>query len=254
MSKKLAAGPQTIIIDLKTGSGAFMRDLDQARALATALVETGRRYGRRMSVVFSDMDQPLGVAVGHANEMVESLAALRPDGRAKAPLDLVGLTEDLVAEMVRVSGLEPDRAAALDRVRRVWDSGQGLDKALEWVAAQDGQLDPGRDDFGLRIAPLAAELTAETDGWLARVDARQIGMALAAMGGARRKVDDPLDLSCGIDFLPMVGDRVSKGDVLARVQCDRKDEAEEAARRIGAALEVSATAVPANDLILGRVE
>ncbi|PID80737.1 thymidine phosphorylase [bacterium DOLZORAL124_64_63] len=254
MSKKLAAGPRTIVIDLKTGSGAFMRDLDKARELARLLVATGRRYGRRMSVVFSDMDQPLGVAVGHANETIEALDALRPGRRTTAPQDLVTLTEDLVAEMVRVSGLCPDRRQSLQRVREVWDSGRALRRALDWVAAQDGRLDPDRADFGLEVAPLAVELQAPRDGWLAGVDCRQVGLALADMGGARRRVEDPLDLSCGIDWLPQVGDAVAQGQPLARVYCARKDQARVAVKRLEAALRLSETEVPAHELIMGRVE
>nr|PIE06368.1 MAG: thymidine phosphorylase [Rhodobacterales bacterium] len=254
MSKKLAAGPETIVIDLKTGSGAFMRDLDKARELARLLVATGRRYGRRMSVVFSDMDQPLGVAVGHANETIEALDALRPGRRAKAPRDLVTLTEDLVAEMVRVSGLCPDRRQSLQRVREVWDSGRALQRALDWVAAQEGRLDPDQADFGLEVSPLAVELQAPRDGWLAGVDCRQVGLALADMGGARRRVEDPLDLSCGIDWLPQVGDAVAQGQPLARIYCAREDQARVAAKRLEAALRLSETEVPAHELIMGRVE
>ena len=254
MSKKLAAGPETIVIDLKTGSGAFMQDLDQARDLARALVTTGRHYGRKMAVVFSDMDQPLGRAIGHANETVEAFAALRPDGRNQAPADLVTLTEDLVAEMVRVSGIAPDREAALARVRDEWDSGRAFAALLTWVQAQGGRLEPDRDDFGLKLAPLALELAAPQAGCLAGMDCRQIGLSLADMGGARRKVEDPLDLSCGIDFLPQVGDQLAKGDVIARIYCDRKDEAQAAADRIEHTLRFSDEPVPAHDLIIDRLE
>jgi pyrimidine-nucleoside phosphorylase len=254
MSKKLAAGPRSIVIDLKTGSGAFMRDLENARKLAEALVETGRRYGRNMAVVFSDMDQPLGRAIGHANETIEAFAALRPDGRARGPADLVELTADLTAEMVRLAGLESDRAAARRRVDRAWDSGAAFASLQEWVSIQGGKIDPDREDFGLATAPLALEVTAPRAGWLARVETRQVGLALADMGGARRKVEDPLDLSCGIEFLPAVGDKLDQGDVLARIHCDRPEQAQHAAQRLLTALTFSEEAVPAHDLILDRVE
>ncbi len=254
MSKKLAAGPRTIVIDLKTGSGAFMTDLERARELATALVAVGRSYGRTMSVVFSDMDQPLGRMIGHAHETIEAFAALRPGGRAAAPADLVALTEDLTAEMVRCAGLEPDRERALARVRAAWDDGSALERLHAWVKAQDGRLDTDRDDFGLKTAPLATEITSPADGWLAGCDCRALGLALADMKGARRTVDDPLDLSCGLEFLPQIGDRVAKGDVIARVFCDRRDEAESAAARALAALMFSGESAAARPLILGRVE
>ena len=254
MSKKLAAGPGTIIIDLKTGSGAFMDDMDRARELAVALVAVGKLHGRRMSVVFSDMDQPLGRAIGHANETIEAFAALRPDGRGVGPADLVSLTEDLVAEMVRVAGLEPDRAAALTRVREAWDSGRAFTNMLSWVEAQSGVLDPDREDFGLAVAPLALELEAPRDGWLSSVNCREIGLSLADLGGARLQVDDPLDLTAGIDFLPKIGDRVTKGDVLARLYCTESSKAADAAARILASLKFSKESVPENNLILDRYE
>ncbi|MBU8870551.1 MAG: thymidine phosphorylase [Gemmatimonadales bacterium] len=254
MSKKLAAGPQTIIIDLKTGSGAFMGNLERARELAANLVTIGKLYGRSMSAVFSDMDQPLGIAVGHANETIEAFAALRTGGRESAPKDLVTLTEDLVAEMVRVSGLCPDREESLAMVRRVWDSGSALDRAITWVKAQGGCLDSEREDFGLKVAPLAIELAAPRDGWLAGVDCRQVGLSLADMGGARRKVEDPLDLTCGIDFLPQIGEKLSRGDVLARIYCDRKSEAQVAADRVLASLLFSDDPVAGRKVILGRLD
>ena len=254
MSKKLAAGPDTIVIDLKTGSGAFMTNLEKSRELAAALVETGRRYGRKMSVVFSDMDQPLGRAIGHANETIEAFDALRPGHRQTAPQDLVLLTEDLVAEMVRVAGLRPDRAQSLALVREVWDSGQAFERMLAWVRAQDGKLNPDEPDFGLKTAPLAVELKAPASGWLAGVNCRQAGLALADMGGARRKVEDPLDLSCGIEFLPQIGDKLEVGEVLARIYCDRADEAQLAADRLLGALKFSEKVVEPNSLILDRIE
>lgn len=254
MSKKLAAGPKTIIIDLKTGSGAFMRGIDQARQLAEALVETGRRYGRSMSVVFSDMDQPLGIAVGHANETIEAFAALRPGGRQKAPQDLVLLTLDLTAEMVRVSGLREDRDSAYALVKKVWDSGEAFQCMGQWVAAQDGRLDLDKEDFGLKTAALALELKAPQSGWVKQVDARQVGLALADMGGARRKVEDPLDLTCGVDFLVSIGEKIDQGQPLARIYCDRKNQADDAAARIQAALQFSEVEVPVRDTIIDRVQ
>lgn len=253
MSKKLAAGPETIVIDLKCGSGAFMRSLDQARSMASALMAVGQAYGRRMAVLFSDMDQPLGVAVGHANETLEALRALRPGGRQLAPVDLVTLTEELVAEMVRVAGLAPTGDEALAVVRQVWESGEAWERALAWVAAQGGRLDPDKEDLGLEIAPLACELTAPADGWVAGMDCREVGLALADMGAARRRVEDPLDLTSGMDFLVSAGDKVAKGDVLARLFCPRRELADAAAQRILRTLEFSEAAAPKRELILDRM-
>ena len=254
MSKKLAAGPHSIVIDLKTGSGAFMRDLDQARELAAALVEVGRAHGRNMAVLFTDMDQPLGRMIGHAHEVVESLAALRPGGRATAPPDLAAVTEELVIQMLVTAGVAADRSAARDAVRTAWDDGRAWQVLERWLAAQGGRIDPDRADFGLETAPLAAEVTAQADGWLAGTDCRGLGLALADLGGARRKVEDPLDLSCGIEFLPSIGDPVARGDVLARVHCARPEAARAAAARIAGALDIGPREVPARAPVLDRLD
>ncbi len=252
MSKKLAAGPETIVIDLKTGSGAFMRDLDQAQELATALVAVGKAYGRRMSVIFSDMGQPLGKAVGHANETVEAFDALRPGNRQTAPQDLVTLTEELVADMVRIAGLKPDRESAVTLVRAVWDSGAAFDAMLAWVAAQGGHLDPAQPDFGLDVAPVALEVTAPNAGWLSAINCREVGLSLADMGAARRKVEDPLDLSAGLTFHPSIGDHLNQGDPIATILCQSQDLAQLAANRITAALTITPTESSPTPLILGR--
>ncbi len=156
--------------------------------------------------------------------------------------------------MVRCAGLEADRERALARVRAAWDDGAAFARLRAWVAAQEGRIDPERDDFGLETAPLATEITAPRDGWLAGVDCRALGLSLADMKGARRTVEDPLDLTCGLEFLPQVGDRVRQGEVLARVFCTRRDEAEAAAARALAALTFADESVPAHDLILGRLD
>lgn len=254
MSKKLAAGPATIVIDLKTGSGAFMRDLEQAQALAAALIAVGRSHGRRMAVVFSDMGQPLGRAIGHANETLEAFAALRPGGRAAAPADLVRLTEELTADMVRVAGLEPTADAALARVRAAWDDGRALRVMLAWVAAQGGSLQPDRDDFGLDCAPTATELAAPHDGWLGALDCREIGLALADLGAARRRVEDALDLSAGLDWLVRVGQKVVRGQPLVRIACRERARADAALSRLGTVVTVSREPVAGRELILGRLE
>lgn len=253
MSKKLAAGPETIVIDLKTGSGAFMRDLDQARELAAALVSVGKAYGRRMSVIFSDMGQPLGKAVGHANETIEAFDALRPGHRQMAPQDLVILTEELVADMVRVAGLQPDQPSALALVRQVWDSGKAFEAMLAWVEAQGGRLDPDRQDFGLEVAPVALEVVAPTAGYLAGINCREVGLSLADLGGARRKVEDPLDLTAGITFHPAIGDTLEQGAPIATIHCHDKPKAQSAAKRILSALTVTSEPFSSSQVILDRM-
>lgn len=253
MSKKLAAGPQTIVIDLKCGSGAFMTDLERGRELAHALLAVGFTYGRRMAVRFTDMSQPLGIAVGHASEVHEALTALRPDGRQRAPADLVGLTEELTAAMVQTAGVAAEAQAALALVRRAWDDGSAWRSLQGWIAAQGGRLDWEREDLGLAIAPTGAELTAATDGWLEVTDCRAVGLALADLGGARLRVEDRIDLAVGIDWLVKTGDRIEAGQPLARLRSSDQERLAAAGRRLAAAYTIRQEPPARRDLILASL-
>ncbi len=253
MSKKLAAGPETIVIDLKTGSGAFMTDLVRARELAHALVAVGRAYGRRLAVLFTDMAQPLGVAIGHASEAREAFQALRPGGRAGAPPDLVDLTEQLVATMVHVAGLDPTAAAALARVRKAWTGGDAWTRLQAWIAAQGGHLDWDADDLGLAVAPVARNVEATGDGWLEVLDCRELGLALADLGGARRRVEDPVDPQVGLDWLARNGARVEAGQPLVAIRTADRARADCAAARVRAALVVRDAPWEAPPLVQGRL-
>ncbi len=253
LSKKLAAGPASIVIDLKIGSGAFMPDLASGRALAAALMATAARWGRRTSVVFSDMSQPLGTAIGHASEVIEAFSALRPAGRARAPADLVALTEELTAEMLLLARLEPGRAAALARVRRAWDEGLAFERMLRWVSAQGGRLAPDREDFGLVVAPPAGEATAARAGWIEAVDCREVGLSLGDLGAARRSVEDSLDLTTGILFHARIGQRVDKDQPLATILGGGGPAARAAAHRIAGAVTIAQERVDPPPLVLERL-
>jgi pyrimidine-nucleoside phosphorylase/thymidine phosphorylase len=249
MSKKLAAGPQTIVIDLKTGTGAFMTDPDRARQLAASLTMVGERYGRRMAVRFTDMSQPLGVAVGHASEAREALVALRPGGREQAPADLVSVTESLTAAMVHRAGLADTAAAAATVVRTAWDDGSAWERARGWITAQGGHLDWEADDLGLTVAPVGGEVTAPADGWLEVTDCRAVGLALADLGGARVRVEDAIDPAVGIDWMVRTGEPVRRGQPVARLRAPAGRGREAAVARLGRAFAVRPEPVDAPPLI-----
>jgi pyrimidine-nucleoside phosphorylase/thymidine phosphorylase len=254
MSKKLAAGPETIVIDLKCGSGAFMRDTDEARRLARALLAVGRAHGRRMAILITDMSQPLGVAVGHATETLEAFAALRPGGRDSAPADLVEITERLTAAMVRTAGVAADDSSALTMVRDAWISGAAWGRLEDWLAAQGGRLDPDREDLGLEIAPVAATFEADVDGHADVVDARGVGLALAELGGARLQVEDRIDHAAGIDWLVRTGDEVARGQPLARLRGGTAAGRERAVARLRRCVEITEEPVAVRPLIVEHVE
>ena len=207
MSKKLAEGLSALVLDVKFGTGAFMKSLGQARALAHSLVATGERMGVRTTALVTDMNQPLGRMAGNAVEVDESVAALRGDG----PEDLLEVTLSLGAELLVSTGIETTIPRAIHRLQGYIDSGAGLEKFREMVAAQGGDLDARRP-----IAP-AHDVPAERTGYVASIDTEGLGLAVIELGGGRKKVTDTLDLSTGFEMLVRIGDRVEVGWPLARV-------------------------------------
>jgi thymidine phosphorylase len=199
------------------------------------------------------MDQPLGVAIGHAREVIEAFAALRQDGRLTGPRDLVTLTEELTAEMICGAGLRDNRAQARALVQRVWDSGEAFALLERWVAAQHGRIDPERNDFGLALAPPILEAEAPDSGYLQKVDCRAVGRSLVEIGGARRVVDDPIDPSVGVDFRVRVGDRLVAGQAVATVYSREREAAERTARRITSALTIGPDPVAPRTLVIDRL-
>jgi len=248
LSKKLAAGPHHLVIDLKCGSGAFMRDLPSARRLADALISTGTRAGRKMKALITDMDQPLGLAVGHALEVEESIDGLRGGG----PGDLRTLTVELTAEMGVLCGLGTLQDLR-SRAERALDDGSAWRRFVSMVRAHGGNLDEDDPSPALTIAPEQAPLEAPHDGWVQSMDTEQIGLSLVDMGGGRRRQDDELDLSVGLKVVVKIGERVEKGQPLVRIFARDETAAGAARERLGRAIEVDGLEVEKRSLILERV-
>jgi len=232
MSKKLAGGARTIVLDVKVGRGAFMRTLPEARALAEAMVAVGRHAGRTVRAVLSNMDEPLGTAVGHALEVREAVAALRGGG----PPDLRELVVVLAGEALTGAGLPADRAA----IESALDDGRAMGRFVRWVAAQGG--DPGRLD-DLEVAPDVADWNAEADGFLDFLDAERVGRAVGLLGGGRRHKGDTLDLGVGAVVRAKVGDAVRAGDRLVTLH-----------HRNGAGLDEALAALAGSAIIVERRE
>jgi pyrimidine-nucleoside phosphorylase len=203
MSKKLAGGAHTIVLDVKVGAGAFMKTVDEARALAASMVTIGRHAGRTVRAVLSNMDEPLGHAVGHALEVREALEALRGRG----PADLRELVVVLAGELLEAAGLVTDRA----EVEAALDDGRALSRFERWVAAQGGDVSRLGD---LEVAPDTAAYRAESEGVLAALDAERVGLAVQRLGGGRRRKGDVIDLGVGAVVHAKVGARVQAGDTL----------------------------------------
>lgn len=230
MSKKLAAGADCIVLDVKYGSGAFMHTLDDARRLARAMVAIGRLAGRRVAAVLSSMQQPLGHNVGNALEVREAIDALRGAG----PPDLVELCLTLGAQLVRLAGLREDDAAR-ELLEGVLGRGEAWAKFRQMVVAQGGDPafvdDPGR----LPVAPAQLALPAPRAGHVAAIDGMALGLAVNSLGGGRARKDDPIDPAVGLTVRARVGDRVYHGQPLLTIHAASQADLAAVAPRLLAA-------------------
>jgi pyrimidine-nucleoside phosphorylase len=241
MSKKIAAGADAIVLDVKVGDGAFMKSLADARALAEAMLELGHRAKRKVVCELTDMDQPLGQAVGNALEIREAIATLRGAG----PPDLTELTVASAAHLVVLcDGDEP--AAARARVEAALADGSALEAYERWIRAQGG--DPSEDS--LPRAPVVRTVLAERAGYVDRLGALAVGLAAMHLGAGRVTKDDSIDHSVGVVCLRKRGDRVEAGDVLAEIHASDEASAGAAAADVLAAYELVDEAPPTHGVIL----
>jgi pyrimidine-nucleoside phosphorylase len=219
MSKKLAEGLKALVLDVKFGSGAFMKTYEQASALADSLVAVGQRMGVATRAVLNDMNQPLGRMAGNAVEVDEALDVLRGHG----PTDLKEVTLRLSEELLCLAGTASTPETARMQLEQMIASGKAYEKFEHMVAAQGGSLDAARP-----IAP-CTELLAEATGQIIAVDAEKMGWAVIAMGGGRRAKTDRIDPSVGFEWLVRLGDEVQAGQPLVRMFC-HSSQREEATR------------------------
>lgn len=213
MSKKLAMGASGLILDVKTGSGAFMRIYQDSKALAQSLIAAAAGSGTKVEALITDMDRPLGVAAGNANEIIETIEALKGNG----PADLMEVTR-AQAERTLVMSRRFDDAGARRELDEALSSGRALDQARKWIAAQSG--DPAIvDDYSLLPQPaVTIEVKAPQSGFITAMDTYQAGMFTVDLGAGRKKADDVIDYAAGVMFDRKTGDEVKAGDVIARIQ------------------------------------
>jgi pyrimidine-nucleoside phosphorylase len=241
MSKKIAAGANAIVLDVKVGDGAFMKSLDDARELAEAMLELGRRADRRVICELTDMDQPLGQAVGNALEIREAVATLRGDG----PADLTELSVASAAHLVTLCD-RAGEAEARSRAEGVLRDGSALAAYERWIRAQGG--DPSEDV--LPRAPVIREVTAPVDGAVTRLGALAVGIASVHLGAGRAVKDATIDHSVGVVCRAKRGDTVAAGDVLAEIHALDDASAEAAAAEVAGAYELGDEAPEQRGVIL----
>jgi pyrimidine-nucleoside phosphorylase len=230
MSKKIAAGADAIVLDVKVGDGAFMKSLSDAQVLGEAMLALGRRAGRDVVCVLTDMDQPLGYAVGNVLEVREAVATLRGEG----PPDFSELVLDAAAHLLALSDLGVDRAEARRLAEQAVADGSATAAYERWVRAQDG--DP--DEAALPTASIVHEIRAPRAGYVGRLAALPVGLAALHLGAGRREKDDPVDHAVGVVCRAKRGDAVAEGDVLAEVHAQDERSAGEAAADVLAAYEL----------------
>jgi thymidine phosphorylase len=237
MSKKIAEGTAALVLDVKFGSGAFMRAVDDARELARTMVDLGRAHGVVTRALLTDMNTPLGLAAGHSIEVEESVEVLAGGG----PADIVELTLALAQEMLDAAGVDADPAAALR-------DGRAMDAWRALIAAQGG--DP---DAPLPRAPEVEEVRADRSGYVSAVDAYGIGVAAWRLGAGRARKEDPVSASAGVLLRKKPGDTVSAGDVLMELRADDASRIPSARDLAVAAVTISDAAPDARPLILERL-
>jgi len=235
MSKKLAEGIDALVLDVKTGSGAFMKKEEDSARLAQVMVETGKRMGKKVVALITDMDQPLGQMAGHANEVWESVEVLKGRG----PADLCELSLELSAWMFflgeRTQSVEEGRSLAETMVA----TGQALEKLRQGIRLQGGDARVVDEPHRLPQARFHAEVTAASAGYLTAANCENLGTALAMLGGGRERKEDQIDHGVGLEFHKRIGDRVEKNEKMVTIHYNSDAKLAEAKNLIGSSYVVS---------------
>jgi pyrimidine-nucleoside phosphorylase len=242
MSKKIAGGAEAIVIDAKVGDGAFMKSIEDARALAEAMLDLGRRAGREVVCLLTDMNRPLGRAVGNALEIREAIATVRGEG----PPDFLELVLAACSRLLAVSDLGIDEEEGRIRAVQAIADGSAREAYERWIRAQGG--DP--DESALPTAPVIRALPADRDGYVSDLGAVAVGQAALHLGAGRRTKEDSIDHSVGIVCLLKPGDRVASGEPLAEIHAVTEADADEAARELRAAYAFADEPPPSRSVVL----
>lgn len=235
MSKKLASGSDAIVLDVKTGNGAFMKKLEDSRALAKEMVSIGTMAGKKTVAVITDMDQPLGRAVGNSLEVREAIDTLRGEG----PADFKEVVFALGSQMLMLAGRAADEKEARALMEGVIEDGSALDKFAQFVRAQGGDAAPVYDTSLLPVAGKTLAVTAKESGYVHRILAEDIGIACMTLGGGRETKESAIDLSVGIILEKKNGNAVSAGEVLATIYGNDDAKMQAAYEKIAHAYEIA---------------
>ena len=248
MSKKLAAGTHSIVLDVKCGSGAFMNTAEKANELASAMVKIGKSRGRNTAALITNMDIPLGHAVGNALEVKEAISVLKGEG----PDDLREVCLALASLMLELSlGLEKSKAEAL--ALETLESGRAYAQFLRWIGMQGGDTAYVEDTSKFGSSSFVQEVTADNDGYIVSCNAEMIGIAAMHLGAGRATKDDVIDFKAGIMLHKKPGDKINRGDVIATLYTDKSEAISSAENLVLNALGFSQEAPAKQVMIYGAV-
>jgi pyrimidine-nucleoside phosphorylase len=250
MSKKLAEGIDALVLDVKVGSGAFMKTPEKARELARTMIGIGTEMGRKVTAYLTDMDQPLGRQVGNALEVIEATDMLL----GKAPEDYTELTYALTAEMLVLGKKAASLAEAREKLKRAVEDGSAFRKFQEIVAVQGGDAKALEDYSRLPRAKSTVDLVAPQDGFVTGIDTEAVGMAGVALGAGRQRVDSKIDPAVGFTLLRKVGEPVKAGEPFLRIHYNDAGPLENVKARLLAAYRFGDTAPAPRPLVLERLE
>jgi pyrimidine-nucleoside phosphorylase len=249
MSKKLAAGADVIVLDVKVGSGGFMKTEADARALAQEMVDVGKAAGKKTVAVITDMDEPLGYAVGNALEVKEAIATLRGENVG----DLLELCMTIGSEILVEGGVAKDKTEAKERLRRSIDDGSALEKLAEFVQAQGGDKQAVYDITLLPMAPVQYEVESNVEGYVNHMRTDGVGLVSLHLGGGRATKESVIDPSVGLVLKKKVGDHVAKGESLATIHAASLESAKQAADMLRDCYEIKAEKLESMPFIKGIV-
>lgn len=249
MSKKIAAGADAFVLDVKTGSGAFLKTIEDSIKLGRLMVDIGSKFNKQTVALITDMDQPLGYAIGNSLEVEEAINTLKDNG----PEDLTNLCIELGAHMLLLAEKAENISEAKQVLRKKLENKEAYYKFLEMVECQGGDTE-AVEKMQLPKAQIKQEITADSSGYISKMKADDIGRASMILGAGRQKKNDSIDLAAGILLNKKVGDKINKGDVIAWIYTNRQDAVSEAGDVLRNAIHIEKESSDKRPLILGMID
>lgn len=249
MSKKIASGADKIILDVKFGNGAFMKDYTSAKELAKTMVDIGNMAGRETVAYVTDMNHPLGMAIGNSLEIIEAAETLKGKGHK----DLLDLSIEFASEMMLMSGIETDKEIAKERLSQSIENGWALEKFKQIISNQGGNPNVVDDYLLLPQAKFVYEIKAQENVYIKNIDALKLGICSIKLGSGRKTKEDKIDLSVGIMLKGKIGDYFENGKTIAKIYANDQEKLKEAIEEVNLAIELSSDYVPKKKVIYAKI-